>query len=332
VIVVPFWFVVFTLEVAVLKPSEVTHLSDRNAALLFTALGAVSVLVSWFYETVTTTSRMGGTVGKRVLGMRVVNVDGSRLTGLRCFVRAVAKTFSIAAVGEGLLYLPFTPNRQALHDTLADSVVLVGARSGSTRPLNPAPPVAMYRKVILVLFTGSTAAVVIGWFAANTPVMIAGAIVFLGVGLFGWLTRSNSVLAGSKALEAAARPYLGAESTVLIAMCERRLWSTGSSVAMAILLGWISVVIRTFAAQRLIVALTPSRLTLIQLDRSGRATGLLATYQRSMISVLPGRSWFGTRQLTVKAPDQEIPMVFRGIWQPSATELVNQVTGQGSAV
>jgi uncharacterized RDD family membrane protein YckC len=326
VVSVPLWLVVILVEVTVLTPAEFNHLSHHDAAVLFGALGGVTLLCVWVYETVTSASRLGGTFGKRMLGMRVVSMTGSPLSVPRSFIRAIGKTFSLAAVGEGLLWLAFTPNRQALHDLLADSVVVVRAAGAGSRPWQQTPPMVGYRKLLLVLFTASTAAVFIGFFAGNPPVMLVGFAVFMALGVVGWLLRSQSARDGSRALQDAARPYLNSESAVLIAVGERRLWSTGSGILMTLLFGWISYLVRALAAQRFIVVLTPNSLVLVELDRSSRAKGLLAKYPRSTITVVPGRRGLGSQQLTIMAPDQEIPVIFSGIWAPNAKELQAQLS------
>ncbi len=326
VVSIPLWLVVVFVEVTVLTPAEFHHLSDHDAAVLFGALGGVTLLGVWVYETVTIPSRLGGTLGKRILRMRVVSMTGSPLSVPRSFIRAIGKTFSLAAFGEGLPWLAFTPNRQALHDLLVDSVVVVQVATAGSRPLQQTPPMAGYRKLLLVLFTASTAAVFIGFFAGNPPVMLAGFAVFIALGVVGWLLRSRSARDGSLALQDAARPYLNSESPVLIAVGERRLWSTGSGILMTLLFGWISYLVRALAAQRFIVVLTPSSLVLVELDRSSRAKGLLAKYPRSTVTVVPGRRGLGSRQqLTIKAPDQEILVIFSGIWAPNAKELLAQL-------
>src|SRR5260370_2823079 len=133
VVSVPLWFVVFLVEVTVLTPDESKHLSDHDAAVLFGALGGATLLCIWVYETVTSASQLGGTFGKRLFGMRAVTMTGAPLSVYRSLIRAIAKTLSLAAVGEGLVWLPFTPNRQHLHDFLPYSVVVV-------QPFAPAAP------------------------------------------------------------------------------------------------------------------------------------------------------------------------------------------------
>jgi hypothetical protein len=295
--------------------------------VLVGALGAVSLLAIWLYEGATTASRLTGTFGKRIVGIRVVSQTGATLSVRRSLSRAVLKTFSIAAVGEGLLWIAFTPNRQALHDLLVESVVVDRTATPLSRSVQQTPAIPGYRKVLLVLFVGSTAAVFIGFFGGNVALMLAGFAVFLALGAIAWPLRAKGAREGSLALQQTARPYLDPETPLLIAVGERRMWTTGTGVLVSLLLGWISVLIRTVAAQRLIVALTPSSLVLVELDRSGRAKGLLAKYPRSAITVVSGRGGLGSRELDFRGPDQEIPVIFRGIWAPSVKELQTQLGG-----
>ena len=328
VVSIPFWLAVFVVETIVLTPYQTTHLSDHDFAVVLGALGAVSVLAIWLYETATTASRLNGTLGKRIVGTRVVRQSGAALSLPRCFTRAVLKTFSIAAVGEGLLWMAFTPNRQALHDVLVESVVVSRTDRPGDKSVQQTAAMPGYRKVLLVLFVGTTAAIFIGFFGGNVPVMLAGFAVFLASGAIAWPLRSRAAREATPALQETAQPFLNPEAPLLIAVAERRMWSTGTGVLMALLIGWVSVLIRTFAAQQLIVALTPSSLVLVELERSGRAKGLFAKYPRSTITIAQVRRGIGSRELEIKAPNQEIPVVFRGIWTASATELQTQLGQQ----
>ena len=325
VISIPFWLLVLVVEISVLTPYQTTHLSDHDAAVLLGALAVGSLLGIWLYETATAASRLNGTLGKRIVGIRVVRQSGADLSVQRCFSRAVMKTFSIATVAMGLLWMALTPNRQALHDLVVDSVVVDRTPSSGAREVQQLPVMPAYRRAMLVLLVASAAAVLIGFFADYWPLMLAGFVVFLALGAVAWPLRSRAARESSLGLQEAARPYLSSESPLLIAVGERRLWSTGTGVVMTLLLGWVSILIRTFAAQRLMVALTPSSLVLIELDRTSRAKGLLAKYPRYAITVTSGRSGVGSRELDIKAPDQEIPVIFRGIWAPRAKELQTQL-------
>ncbi|WP_178133212.1 RDD family protein [Vineibacter terrae] len=81
----------------------------------------------WLYEAMMTSSAAGGTIGKRAMGMRVVRgTDGSRLSFGRATGRFFAKAFitGIIPFGIGFMMAGFTDRKRALHDMIADTVVI----------------------------------------------------------------------------------------------------------------------------------------------------------------------------------------------------------------
>lgn len=66
----------------------------------------------------------GQTVGKRLLGLRVVELCGKPLTALRCLKRYGGYAAGLATGGIGLAQLLWDPNRQALQDRTAHTVVI----------------------------------------------------------------------------------------------------------------------------------------------------------------------------------------------------------------
>lgn len=66
----------------------------------------------------------GQTVGKAVLGLRVVAVDGSRMSFWRTFLRMVIFFFSVFFFGLGVLWIFIDDRRQALHDKLSGTYVI----------------------------------------------------------------------------------------------------------------------------------------------------------------------------------------------------------------
>lgn len=67
-----------------------------------------------------------GTHGKMVLGLRVTRTDGGRLSLLRATGRHFAKFLSVATAFVGFFMAAFTRRKQALHDLLADCLVVRG--------------------------------------------------------------------------------------------------------------------------------------------------------------------------------------------------------------
>ncbi|MDT7833692.1 RDD family protein [Aquabacterium sp. OR-4] len=90
--------------------------------------------------------RPGQTLGKRLLGLRVVELTGKPMTPLRNLKRYGGYAAGMATGGLGLAQLLWDPNRQAIQDKTAHTVVLDGrsmpARNASwaTRPLAAEPP------------------------------------------------------------------------------------------------------------------------------------------------------------------------------------------------
>lgn len=66
----------------------------------------------------------GWSPGKRVVGLRVVRTDGSRVGVRRALLRAVAYFISGLLGGLGFLWAIFDQNSQAWHDKIADTYVI----------------------------------------------------------------------------------------------------------------------------------------------------------------------------------------------------------------
>jgi uncharacterized RDD family membrane protein YckC len=84
------------------------------------------LLGGWLYEALMTSSRRGATLGKRALGLRIIRADGARLS----FGRATARHFlkilitPLVPLAVGYLMAAFTGRKRALHDVLADTLVI----------------------------------------------------------------------------------------------------------------------------------------------------------------------------------------------------------------
>ncbi len=86
--------------------------------------GLVGLVVAWLYFALQESSPAGATVGKRVLGLRVVRGDGTPLTFARATGRFLAKFISAFILLIGYIMAGFTERKRALHDMIADTVVI----------------------------------------------------------------------------------------------------------------------------------------------------------------------------------------------------------------
>jgi uncharacterized RDD family membrane protein YckC len=89
-----------------------------------TALLLLIQLVSWLYFATFESSPWQATPGKKVLGLRVTDLEGKRLSFIRASGRYFGKLISWLLLGLGFVLAGFTEKKQALHDILASCLVL----------------------------------------------------------------------------------------------------------------------------------------------------------------------------------------------------------------
>ncbi len=78
----------------------------------------------WIYEAIMLSSVKQATVGKMVLGCVVTDLNGGRITFARATGRHFAKWISALLLGFGFIMAAFTEKKQALHDLIAETLVV----------------------------------------------------------------------------------------------------------------------------------------------------------------------------------------------------------------
>jgi uncharacterized RDD family membrane protein YckC len=63
-------------------------------------------------------------VGGIICQLRVIKVDGTRMSGGEALVRSLGSIFSLAVFGIGCLWVLRDPDRQSWHDKMAGTVVV----------------------------------------------------------------------------------------------------------------------------------------------------------------------------------------------------------------
>lgn len=92
----------------------------------------MSIGVAWLYEAAFTSGGWQGTPGKRLLGLRVTDLEGRRISFLRATGRHFAKIISALLLMIGYIMAGITERKQALHDMIAGTLVhRAGGQSGS---------------------------------------------------------------------------------------------------------------------------------------------------------------------------------------------------------
>lgn len=87
----------------------------------------VNVVLTWLYSALLESSRRQGTLGQQVLGIRVTDLEGRRVSFGRATGRHFAQFVSGLTLGIGYLMIALTDRRQALHDKIAGCLLARGA-------------------------------------------------------------------------------------------------------------------------------------------------------------------------------------------------------------
>lgn len=90
-------------------------------------INVVSILLDWLYSSLLESSSWQGTVGKKVVGIRVTDLNGNRIGFAKATGRHFGKILSSIICLVGFFMAAFTEKSQALHDMLAGTLVLYGA-------------------------------------------------------------------------------------------------------------------------------------------------------------------------------------------------------------
>lgn len=90
-----------------------------------TAINSVfSLIVGWLYFSIMESSDKQATIGKMALGIIVTDTEGKRISFGRATGRYFSKIISALILLIGFIMAGFTKKKQALHDIIANSLVI----------------------------------------------------------------------------------------------------------------------------------------------------------------------------------------------------------------
>ncbi len=95
----------------------------ENAGTVFAAQAMIFVLTGLYYSLLES-SAWQATLGKRALGLMVTDLHGGRISFGRATVRYFAKILSGFTLSIGYVMAGFTERKQALHDMIANCLVV----------------------------------------------------------------------------------------------------------------------------------------------------------------------------------------------------------------
>lgn len=127
VVAIPLFFLTgFGAFLSQIHPEE--DWNENGAWVIIVAiffLATVSLVVTWLYHALMESSEWQATVGKKVLGLVVTDMEGRRVSFWRATGRHFAKIVTnLVPALIGYIMAGFTEKKQALHDMIAGCLIL----------------------------------------------------------------------------------------------------------------------------------------------------------------------------------------------------------------
>ena len=111
--------------VAIIIDIAILSLATGSVAVATFGMGVtLGFFAPWLYEAFMMSSEWQATVGKRVMSIVVTDTEGKRMSFARATGRHFAKYVSALLLGIGFILAAFTARRQALHDMIAETLVI----------------------------------------------------------------------------------------------------------------------------------------------------------------------------------------------------------------
>ncbi|MBK3495461.1 RDD family protein [Viridibacillus sp. YIM B01967] len=73
-----------------------------------------------------------GTIGKKILGLEIVDTNGDTISILRSLARNIARIFSSLLLCLGYIMVAFHPQKRGLHDLIANTYVVDAAKTNNS--------------------------------------------------------------------------------------------------------------------------------------------------------------------------------------------------------
>ena len=127
IVMIPIFLVfsaMFGLSMASMARNPDEMAAGGSMVGVFLLIEAVAVVGVWLYYAFTESSAWQGTIGKKILGLRVTDLNGNRVSFGRASGRFFGKIVSGFTLLIGYIMAGFTEKKQALHDMIAGCLVV----------------------------------------------------------------------------------------------------------------------------------------------------------------------------------------------------------------
>ncbi|MGF7076746.1 RDD family protein [Mucilaginibacter sp. R-33] len=119
------WFILFGVFVLLAAMAVFLFITDKQARI-YTSIGIVAFtpIGKFIYHVIMESSAKQATYGKQMLKIKVVDMDGNRISVGKAIGRNLAKIFSVLTFFIGYLMAFFNKQQQCLHDMIAGTLVI----------------------------------------------------------------------------------------------------------------------------------------------------------------------------------------------------------------
>jgi uncharacterized RDD family membrane protein YckC len=130
VVATPFFFLLALPALSRIAREAEQNQDNPSPEFLLSMLGAISTFIilvfigHWLYEALLTSSSWQGTVGKRILRLKVTDEAGNRIGFGRATGRFFGKILSHLILWIGFIMIAFTDRKRGLHDMMAGTLVM----------------------------------------------------------------------------------------------------------------------------------------------------------------------------------------------------------------
>ncbi len=117
--------IAFLAGITLYLSMSITSSSMEEIKIASKFLGYLSgILGPWLYYTLLESSAWQATLGKKMLGMKVIDMDGNRISFGKANARYWSKIISAVILYIGFIMVAFTERKQGLHDKIAGTLVV----------------------------------------------------------------------------------------------------------------------------------------------------------------------------------------------------------------
>jgi len=133
-------FVPVGVVIGVVMAASGSDGTSESMPLVNMGINGGSIVAGWLYSSLLESSSWQGTVGKKLIGLRVTDLNGYPINFGKATGRYFGKILSSMICLVGFIMVAFTEKHQGLHDQLAGTLVVQGAATGGPFPAPPPPP------------------------------------------------------------------------------------------------------------------------------------------------------------------------------------------------